>query len=214
MTGVVRDARGERTRVVVVAESALEAARIEAMLAGDPSLDVAVASSATVAAEDRLGIVVLATSPPLAGRLIETLHALPRAPAIILLTRAPHEAWTARARRSGVHAVLPLRVTVEELTAAVAAAKAGLIVLHPDAVARAPSPASAPAVGESTALTPRELEILEMMADGLSNRAIAARLKISRHTVKFHVASILTRLGARTRAEAVTVGVRRGVLSL
>jgi two-component system, NarL family, response regulator YdfI len=201
----------ERTRVVVAAESALEAARIEAMLAGDPSLDVAVSSAATVAAEDRPGIVVLAMSPPLAGRLIETLRALPRAPAIVLLTRAPHEAWTARARRSGVHAVLPLRVTAEELRAAVAATKAGLVVLHRDVLGRAPSPAF---VAEANTLTPRELEILEMMADGLSNRAIAARLKISRHTVKFHVASILTRLGARTRAEAVSVGVRRGVLSL
>jgi len=107
--------------------------------------------------------------------------------------------------------VLPLRVTAEELRAAVAATKAGLVVLHRDVLGRAPSPAF---LAEANTLTPRELEILEMMADGLSNRAIAARLKISRHTVKFHVASILTRLGARTRAEAVTVGVRRGVLSL
>jgi NarL family two-component system response regulator YdfI len=65
-----------------------------------------------------------------------------------------------------------------------------------------------------TTVTPRELEILEMMAEGMSNLTIAARLKISRHTVKFHVASVLTKLGARSRTEAVTAGVRQGLIVL
>jgi DNA-binding CsgD family transcriptional regulator len=53
-----------------------------------------------------------------------------------------------------------------------------------------------------------------MMAEGMSNRAIGGRLKISRHTVKFHVASILTKLAARSRTEAVTLGLRHGLISL
>jgi two-component system, NarL family, response regulator YdfI len=61
-------------------------------------------------------------------------------------------------------------------------------------------------------LTPRELEVLTMMAEGLGNRAIARSLGISVHTVKFHVAAVLDKLGARSRAEAVAVGLRRGLL--
>ena len=64
------------------------------------------------------------------------------------------------------------------------------------------------------ALTLRELEILEMLAEGLRNQAIGRRLGISAYTVKFHVASILDKLGAAGRTEAVTLGVRRGLISL
>jgi len=63
-------------------------------------------------------------------------------------------------------------------------------------------------------LTPRELEILEMLAEGISNRTIAARLGISSQTVKFHVASIRAKLGAASRTEAVTFGVRQGLIAL
>jgi NarL family two-component system response regulator YdfI len=109
--------------------------------------------------------------------------------------------------------VLSRDVSAEQLSAAVAATRAGLLVLHPEALSRVPA-ASALAPGESSTLTSRELEILEMMAEGMSNRAIAGRLKISRHTVKFHVASILTKLAAHSRTEAVTLGVRQGLISL
>jgi DNA-binding NarL/FixJ family response regulator len=64
------------------------------------------------------------------------------------------------------------------------------------------------------ALTTRELEVLEVLAEGLSNRAIAARLGISEHTVKFHVSSIFGKLGAENRTEAVLRGVRLGLISL
>jgi DNA-binding NarL/FixJ family response regulator len=63
-------------------------------------------------------------------------------------------------------------------------------------------------------LTPRECEVLELMAEGLPNKAIAARLAISDQTVKFHVASIHGKLGAANRTEAVRVALRRGLLSV
>ena len=63
-------------------------------------------------------------------------------------------------------------------------------------------------------LTPRELEVLEVLAEGLSNRAIAARLAISEHTVKFHVSSIFAKLGAENRTDAVRRGVRQGLITL
>ncbi len=66
----------------------------------------------------------------------------------------------------------------------------------------------------SVALTPREIEVLRLLADGTSNKMIAHKLGISDHTVKFHVTSILTKLNAGSRTEAVTLGVRMGLVYL
>jgi DNA-binding NarL/FixJ family response regulator len=66
----------------------------------------------------------------------------------------------------------------------------------------------------SVALTPREIEVLRLLADGTSNKIIAHKLGISDHTVKFHVTSILTKLNAGSRTEAVTLGVRMGLVYL
>jgi DNA-binding NarL/FixJ family response regulator len=66
----------------------------------------------------------------------------------------------------------------------------------------------------SVALTPREIEVLRLLADGMSNKIIAHQLGISDHTVKFHVTSILTKLNAGSRTEAVTLGVRMGLVYL
>jgi DNA-binding NarL/FixJ family response regulator len=63
-------------------------------------------------------------------------------------------------------------------------------------------------------LTPREIDVVELLAEGLSNKAIAARLGISDQTVKFHVAAICGKLGAANRTDAVRRAVRRGVISL
>ena len=76
------------------------------------------------------------------------------------------------------------------------------------------------AVGEAAdqppaeALTPREIDVLELLAEGLSNKGIARRLGISDQTVKFHVASIASKLGATNRTEAVRIALRRGLLTL
>jgi DNA-binding NarL/FixJ family response regulator len=63
-------------------------------------------------------------------------------------------------------------------------------------------------------LTPREIEVLELVTEGLSNKAIAERLGISGQTVKFHVASILGKLGASNRTDAVRRAVRMGLVTL
>lgn len=68
--------------------------------------------------------------------------------------------------------------------------------------------------GELDPLTPREREVLELLSGGLSNRQIAARLAISEHTAKFHVASVLAKLGAANRADAVRRGIRQGLVSV
>jgi DNA-binding NarL/FixJ family response regulator len=92
--------------------------------------------------------------------------------------------------------------------------RAGLVAFHPDVMKSSAAAHSAEPGGGATTLTSREMEILGLMAEGMRNRAIAARLGISSHTAKFHVASILEKLGARSRTEAVTFGVRQGLIAL
>ena len=204
--------------VLVIAEGELRVARLEAALRRDPGLRVmmgAVADLARILDDQEPAIVLVAIAPPRLPRVLQTLRGLSRHPSVILLAAEPSRAWTAQTRRAGIQAVLRKDATAPELVAAIAATAAGLLVLHPDALQAIPSPMSVfPGASGSTALTPREVEILEAMAEGMSNRRIAARLAISRYTVKFHVASILGKLGAASRTEAVTLGVRQGIITL
>jgi len=94
------------------------------------------------------------------------------------------------------------------------AAAHGLVVLDPslvNPVLEARDPSSASLVEE---LTPRELEVLGLLAEGLPNKAIARRLGISDHTVKFHVNAVLGKLGAQSRTEAVVRATRLGLILL
>jgi NarL family two-component system response regulator YdfI len=136
---------------------------------------------------------------------------------VVLLRDHPRPGWTAEALRAGVRAILPSDLSPDQLAAALEAAMAGLVVVHPSEIAAAlpaASAAFAPLRELREPLTPREREVLEMLASGLVNKEIAAKLSISEHTVKFHVASILGKLGAATRTEAVSLGFRRGLVLL
>ncbi|MDF5731853.1 MAG: response regulator transcription factor [Rhizonema sp. PD38] len=119
---------------------------------------------------------------------------------------------------SGVRGILTQASTELEILAAVEAVASGLVVLHPDVV-ESLLPLKESSLREAMAnpvqaLTPREIEVLQMLGFGLGNKAIAKRLSISEHTVKFHVSSIFQKLSVSTRTEAVTVGVRLGLLML
>ncbi len=119
--------------------------------------------------------------------------------------------------RQGARAVLPVTVSPTELIAALRAVTSGLIVLHPSTIAAIPHAAvnTARATEEWVEpLTKREKEVLQMLAAGLGNKEIAAKLNISDHTAKFHVGSILGKLGVSTRSEAVAMGIRRGLVLL
>ncbi|MBI5721622.1 MAG: helix-turn-helix transcriptional regulator [Burkholderiales bacterium] len=121
---------------------------------------------------------------------------------------------------------LPTDAPGEQLRAALAAVLAGLSVRGPAAPwpARAEAPArgapralfagTAEMAETAEALTSRELEVFELLAKGLSNRDIAGVLGISAHTAKFHVAQILAKVAAATRAEAVAIGLRLGLIGL
>ena len=137
--------------------------------------------------------------------------------AVVVLSDRSEPGRLAEALRAGVRAILPSDASPDQIIASLEAAAAGLIVLHPaevDAMFPAPEAASSPLAELIEPLTPRESEVLQMLASGLANKEIATRLAISDHTVKFHVASILGKLGAASRTEAVTLGIRRGLVLL
>jgi len=120
--------------------------------------------------------------------------------------------------RMGVRALLTRAASTAEITAALVAASAGLVVTHPDAF-ESTSPQGALSPREHPAspqyeLTPREIEVLRMMSEGLGNKMIADRLKISEHTVKFHISSIFTKMDVLSRTEAVMAGLRQGIILL
>jgi NarL family two-component system response regulator YdfI len=134
---------------------------------------------------------------------------------IVVLTDHRPAGWPGEALRVGIRAILPSEVLPDQLVAALQAAASGLFVVHPSGAA-AIFPPAAPAFRTELAepLTGREREVLQMLAGGLGNKEIAARLVISEHTAKFHVASILGKLGAASRTEAVSLGIRRGLILL
>ena len=136
--------------------------------------------------------------------------------AVVLLADRPAPGWVAEAVRAGIGAILPTGASPEQLVVAMQAAVAGLIVMHRgEADSNFPGAlASRPLAELLEPLTRREREVLQMLASGLGNKEIATRLTISEHTVKFHVASILGKLGAASRTEAVALGIRHGLVLL
>ncbi|MCF2970584.1 response regulator transcription factor [Synechococcus sp. Nb3U1] len=116
-------------------------------------------------------------------------------------------------------ALLTREATAEEIRQAVQAAVAGLWVIHPDhlrwSVALSLTSAGNSALGETPPqLTPREIEVLTLLAEGSGNKTIAKQLHISEHTVKFHITSLFNKLGATSRTEAVTAGIKLGLILL
>lgn len=117
-----------------------------------------------------------------------------------------------RALRAGARAVLPPGAGPAEVLAALPALSRGLAVLPAGLLAAlaGPAPAAPPVAG----LTPREQEVLALLAAGASNKVIARRLGLSFHTAKAHVAAVLHKLGAGSRADAVARGARAGLVLL
>jgi DNA-binding NarL/FixJ family response regulator len=119
--------------------------------------------------------------------------------------------------RAGVRGFLLSEAAGDEIAVALRAVSQGLLVLDP-LIARtltiAPPSIGLDELTQDEPLTERELEVLQLLALGLPNKTIATRLRISEHTVKFHVGSILAKLDASSRTEAVTRAARRGLLAL
>ena len=134
---------------------------------------------------------------------------------LMILTEDP-ESLAVDVLGSGLRAILPRYATPEEIIAAIQAAATGLVALHPDIfdsmLSRIRPGQQSELDPSGQILTPREIEVLRMIAEGLGNKEIASKLSISDHTVKFHISSIFAKLGASNRAEAVTLGIRHGLI--
>jgi DNA-binding NarL/FixJ family response regulator len=116
---------------------------------------------------------------------------------------------------AGASAVLRRDTAPDALRSAMATVQFGLRVVEPSLLDLEPPRREEPRVDTGVdALTPRERDVLDLMATGLSNKQIAARLGISSHTAKFHIGAILAKLGAGTRTEAVVRAVQRGLVLL
>jgi NarL family two-component system response regulator YdfI len=205
---------GRVIRVLLAAASTVRRAGLEALVQKAPLLQLAgslhnALAVAQYAAQLQPDVVLL----DLESETRTRAAAFP----VVALIDEPSADWTAHALRSGVKAILPRDSGMEEILAAIQAAHAGLVLLDADVTqnlaSRIPPPSAQPAPALDD-LTPREIEVLRMLAEGVGNREMAARLGISDHTVKFHISSILDKLGAATRTEAVTMGIRMGIILL
>jgi DNA-binding NarL/FixJ family response regulator len=203
-------------RVLVVGEDPLARSGLIALLAAAEDFTIT-----GQAAPDEAGALVRGTDADVVlwdtgvetPADLEALHEVAErgGPALVVLTGG--ESRVPDLLGAGARGVLTRETDAARLMAALQAVALGLVVVDERLSAGAlRRRATAEPLVES--LTPRELEVLHLIGQGLSNRAIAERLAISEHTAKFHVNAILGKLGAQTRAEAVALGVRSGLLLL
>jgi two-component system, NarL family, response regulator YdfI len=203
-------------RVLLASASAVRRAGLEAILEGSPSflkLAGVLQGAQTIAQR----AVELQPDVVVADLERESSLVMNSGLPVVALIDNPRPTWTAKALRSGVKSILPHEAGRDEIIPAIQAAYAGLVLLDPEIAEalseRIPS-ATSSVLLEHEELTTRELEVLAMLAEGLANREIADRLGVSDHTIKFHISSILDKLGAATRTEAVTLGLRMGLIVL
>src|SRR6185503_12810034 len=130
--------------------------------------------------------------------------------AVLALCESNRDGRVLAALRSGARGCLPKTATGTELLEAAQSAVAGEPVLHPGTTATLLQQLRGD--GPPPSLTPREAEVLRQVAAGQTNKSIALKLGISEHTVKFHLGSAMTKLGAASRAEAVATAIRRGLI--
>ena len=132
--------------------------------------------------------------------------------AVLALSESNGDVRMLAALQAGARGCLPKTATGAELLEAAQGVVDGETVLPPAATAALLEQLRGE--GPAETLSPREGEVLRHVAAGLTNKAIALRLGISEHTVKFHLGSAMSKLGAASRAEAVAVAIRRGLISV
>jgi DNA-binding NarL/FixJ family response regulator len=161
---------------------------------------------------------MIVAEPPPRAELTRLLPPTEAHVALLLLSDDPETVRVARGLPVRAWGLLPLDGTAEELAAATRALHEGLVVGAPALLESLLSRPELLAENEfeplDEPLTARETEVLQLLAQGLANKQIAAALQISEHTVKFHISSIYGKLGVTNRTEAVSLGARRGLVAL
>ena len=203
---------GGAIRVIVATTSAVRRAGFETMIRSHPDCQLAGSTGSTTRVSSYLrsgeADILLLDSDSLPDR--------PEAGAtwIVLLTEISDARTISRLLKAGVRAILPRESDPDEIISAIYAAYSGQVLLSSQAAESLAAIYGDQDIEDAPTeeITARETEVLRMLAEGLANKEIAARLGISEHTVKFHISSILDKLGASTRTEAVTVGIRRGLI--
>jgi DNA-binding NarL/FixJ family response regulator len=203
-------------RVIVAARSSISRAGLESVVHSSPALELVRSLDFALLlnhAEAELNAdVLLLEAGDMQPDRVRVLAGLPL-PAILLIDM-PDAALVNAALSAGIRGVLSRDATLEEIEAAVHAVSVGLVVVS-SAEIPALVPQARPVSGVlAEPLSDREIEVLDLIAEGLSNKLIAYQLSISEHTVKTHVASILAKLGATSRTEAVSQAIRRGLVKL
>jgi len=203
-------------RVIVVATSPVVRAGLSAVVSSNPRLTVvASASDLDVVSKEieqlqpDVVLLDLGSNPEIMWSKLQLIQEQQ----IIAIAEDLDGIDLETAFRLGIQGILSSTSTEAEIIAGVEAVASGLVVLHPDVLELLPMREKVVANPVQT-LTHREMEVLGMLGYGLGNKAIAKRLQISEHTVKFHVSSIFQKLGVSTRTEAVTAGVRLGLIML
>jgi DNA-binding NarL/FixJ family response regulator len=164
-------------------------------------------------------------TPALAGAMLDFLQDAPAGTGSVALIDDPDPAWVRSALRASAHAIISRDANIEDMQMALQAAEAGFVLLHPTSVHGLLQNNAMTEMndlsGEDLAnqamfedLTAREFEVLRLVSMGLGNKEIAARLAISEHTAKFHISSILSKLHAASRTEAVSLGIRKGLIPI
>jgi DNA-binding NarL/FixJ family response regulator len=215
---VAKRSGGGALRIAVAAPSAVRRAGLESVIRSHPELQLAgsfgaVSSLASFARNTEVDVIVIDADT------IRDLLLEPKSDAaIVLLTEVTDARSISRLLRSGVRAILSRGSGPDDVLSGIYAAYDGMVLLStPAAESLAAVYGDRPLdldVELSEEITSRETEVLRMLAEGLVNKDIAARLGISEHTIKFHISSILDKLGASTRTEAVTLGIRLGLIPI
>lgn len=202
-------------RLIVLSDDPLSRAGLVAWLASLPACLVVAQGSAGGLAEAAAGewdpaadVVVWDTGWDAPDNRDEPLEA-----AVPVLALAQDDEGAAAAWALGCRGVIGRTLDEEAVPAALRALATGLVVFAPH-LAGAVRHEAAGRSETAAELTPREAEVLALLAEGLTNKAIAQRLSISDHTVKFHVNAILSKLNAQSRTDAVVRATRQGLLSL
>ncbi len=213
------DERDDRLQVLILAGYPALRAGLAALLAGDPGIETVddrapfFGPDGVIEVSDRDDPdAIVADAASIGDATLDDLHErYPTAPVVFI--GAVPALDDADAFRFPV-GYLAADIDGPALSAAVRAVAQGLTVVAPGLLAASQEQPGTPTSTSVDLLTPREREVLALVANGLPNKAIARELGISEHTAKFHVGSLLGKLGASSRAEAVMLATRRGLLSV
>jgi len=212
--------RSEISRIMVVAASSARRSALSALASQALRGRAHIHSSAQLSLDQftlsgsRILLADLDAPAP-AAAVVRFLEGPPAGIGVITLIDDPEPAWVRLALGSSINAILARDAGADDLQLAVQAAEAGLVLLHPTSVRGLSSENLADAAeGLAEELTSRERQVLRLVSAGCGNKEIADRLAISEHTVKFHISSILGKLNAASRTEAVSLGIRRGLIPI